>query len=242
MRKLARAASPLALCVFLAVFLSPTANASLSPDDPGPSISLNVLQGPVGTAVTVTGHNWPAGQPVSIFCTGCDYPGNNHDLDANGQWTFTITHSDPPDSNIGLNHAYFFANGGYGPGLSALFIVTGSPGASPSPGTAPAQSQPEAGPTFVYPQDGQTLDFGGAYMFKVNPVDQATGYLFGLFQNGTMVWENYRDEHQLSGTEYAVQPDSPGHSAFVRGPVQVWVRALVNNQWTNATIININLV
>lgn len=109
---------------------------------------------------------------------------------------------------------------------------------SPSALSAPTLSP---GPTFVYPQDGQRLDYGGSYMFKVTPVYGASGYLFGFFQNGRMVWENYRDEYELSGTEYAVHPDNPGHNMFRPGPVDVWVRALVDDRWTEATIITIYL-
>lgn len=97
------------------------------------------------------------------------------------------------------------------------------------------------GPVFVYPVDGQTLGYKGSILFKVQPVDGASGYLYGLFQDGKAVWENYHDEHTLSGTEYGIAPDSPGHNAINPGLLQVWVRALVNGQWTEATIINIHL-
>jgi hypothetical protein len=97
-----------------------------------------------------------------------------------------------------------------------------------------------AGPTFVYPTDGQTLGYG-SFLFKVNPVDGASGYLYGFFQNGNAVWENYHNEHTLSGTEYGISAGSPGHRAIQPGALQVWVRALVDGQWTDATIININI-
>jgi hypothetical protein len=97
------------------------------------------------------------------------------------------------------------------------------------------------GPTFVYPVNGQHLGYDGWFLFKVSPVDGASGYLYGFFQNGTMVWENYRDEHTLSGTEYGIAPGSAGHSAIQPGALQVWVRGLVNGQWTDATIINIDV-
>jgi hypothetical protein len=97
------------------------------------------------------------------------------------------------------------------------------------------------GPSFVYPTDGQTLDYGKSFLFKVNPVNGASGYLYGFFQGGTAVWENYHDEHILSSTEYGIATDSPGHRAIHPGALQVWVRALVDGQWTDATIININI-
>jgi hypothetical protein len=105
---------------------------------------------------------------------------------------------------------------------------------------APAMAA-SPGPSFVYPADGQTLGYDGAFLFKVNPVTGASGYLYGFFQGGSMVWENYRDERKLSGTEYEIQPGTPGHDAIRPGAVEVWVRALVNDQWTDATIINITV-
>lgn len=114
----------------------------------------------------------------------------------------------------------------------ALTVVLASAASPPALAASP-------GPIFVYPTDGQTLDYGSLF-FKVNPVEGASGYLYGFFQNGNAVWENYHDEHTLSGTEYSIAADSPGHRAIHPGALQVWVRALVDGQWTDATIININ--
>jgi hypothetical protein len=97
------------------------------------------------------------------------------------------------------------------------------------------------GPRFVYPKNGQTLDYEGAYLFKVKPVPGASGYLWGFFQGGKMVWENYADERKLSGTEYGIQPGTSAHKRFVKGDVDVWVRGLVDEKWTDATIITIRL-
>lgn len=97
-------------------------------------------------------------------------------------------------------------------------------------------------PEMVYPVDNQTLDLEGAYMFKVKPVTGSSGYLFGLFQDGQMVYENYRDTRTLSSNgEFALWETNPFHAKFHTGPVSVWVRAYVNNQWTDARIITINL-
>ena len=95
------------------------------------------------------------------------------------------------------------------------------------------------GPTFDYPQDGQTLDYPGTYLFRVHPVADAQGYLWGFFQNGVMVWENLRDEGHLSSNEYGIWPGTTAHDKFSVGAVQVWVRAWVNGEWTDATIITI---
>jgi competence ComEA-like helix-hairpin-helix protein len=97
-------------------------------------------------------------------------------------------------------------------------------------------------PVFVYPVDGQVLDYEGSYLFKVKPVPSAEGFLWGFFQNGEMVWENYRDEGILSGDEYGIHPGTLAHSRFVPGPLEVWVRASINGQWTDATVITIHLL
>lgn len=60
----------------------------------------------------------------------------------------------------------------------------------------------------------------------------------GSFKTGFMVWENYRDEHALSGTELI--PVLQRIFNPVRS-LRVWARGLVNGQWTDASIINIYL-
>ncbi len=96
-------------------------------------------------------------------------------------------------------------------------------------------------PVFDYPVDGQVLDYEGSYLFRVQPIPAAEGFLWGFFQNGVMVWENYRDEGVLSGNEYGIHPGTLAHSKFVPGPVEVWVRASINGQWTDAAVITIHL-
>lgn len=96
-------------------------------------------------------------------------------------------------------------------------------------------------PVFVYPVNGQTLDYEGSYLFKVKPIPSAEGFLWRFFQSGVMVWENFRDEGTLSGEEYGIHPGTEAHSRFVPGPVEVWVRAWVNGAWTDATVITIYL-
>lgn len=99
-----------------------------------------------------------------------------------------------------------------------------------------------AGPIFDYPQDGQTLDYYGAYLFRVQPMANASNYLWGFFQNGVLVWENWRDEQRLSINEYGIYPNTLAHSKFIPGDVQVWVRGIIDGQYTDATIITIHLV
>jgi hypothetical protein len=72
-------------------------------------------------------------------------------------------------------------------------------------------------PVFVYPVNGQTLDYTGSYLFKVEPIAAAQGFLWGFFQNGVMVWENYRDEGILSTNEYGIHPRTTAHSKRLSG-------------------------
>jgi hypothetical protein len=94
---------------------------------------------------------------------------------------------------------------------------------------------------FVYPLDRQILGYEGWYLFKVTPVENADGYLWGFFQNNVLIWENLRDEGVLSGTEYGIMKDSFAQSKFEPGDVEVWVRASINGQWTYPAIITILL-
>jgi hypothetical protein len=96
-------------------------------------------------------------------------------------------------------------------------------------------------PIFIYPVDGQTLNYAGDWLFKVEPMANAQGFLWGFFQNGEMVWENLTDEGTLSSNEYGIFEGSVAHSKFVQGIVEVWVRASIDNEWTEAAIITIYL-
>ncbi|WP_433473081.1 serine/threonine-protein kinase [Spirillospora sp. CA-142024] len=121
---------------------------------------------------------------------------------------------------------------------------TTEPGPTTSSAAPPkSERREQAGtvPKYVRPSDGDSIDYDGAYRFKVTPVRDSSGYLYGFFQHGDMVWENYRDEGRLSGTDYAIEPGSDAHSHFRKGTVDVWVRAYVHNQWTAPTIITIHL-
>lgn len=111
-----------------------------------------------------------------------------------------------------------------------------------APITIPVIVPMPTAPEMVYPKNGQVLDLEGAYMFKVNPVTGASGYLFGLFQDNVMVYENYRDTKQLSTNgEFTLSPSNPAHARFHTGNMTVMVRAFVNGKWTDARTISINL-
>jgi hypothetical protein len=142
---------------------------------------------------------------------------------------FSATIKVPDDAPVG--ETTIDIDGDFTPGRPLDFTVTQNS----------SRSAELDGPSFIYPKNGQTLDYEGAYLFKVEPVAGATGYLWGFFQSGQMVWENYRNERKLSRTEYGIQPGTPAHKKFAKGNVEVWVRGLVNGKWTKATIITIHL-
>src|SRR5437763_1778065 len=78
--------------------------------------------------------------------------------------------------------------------ISADNIGIGTTASSGIGTTNPITSpQTPGAPDMVFPQNNQILDLEGAYMFKVQPVAGASGYLFGLFQDNVMVYENWRD-------------------------------------------------
>lgn len=100
---------------------------------------------------------------------------------------------------------------------------------------------PPAAPGFERPEPGETIDRTGSYLFAVKPAEGAEGYLWGFFQNGEMVWENLRDEGQLSGTEYTIAAGTEAHSRFVPGELKVSVRASIDGQWTDAAVVTVHL-
>lgn len=103
---------------------------------------------------------------------------------------------------------------------------------------------PIPAPEMVYPANGQVLTYGSSnpYLFKVKPVAGASGYLFGFFQNGTMVYENWRDDKRLSTNgDFGIWPSNPFYSKLQEGDLEVWVRAYVNNQWSEARVITVKL-
>jgi hypothetical protein len=97
-------------------------------------------------------------------------------------------------------------------------------------------------PVILSPVEGEWVNYTGTWVFHVKPLPNATGYLWGFEQNGVLVWENYHNEGTLSGEYYTIPSDSYAHSLFQLGYVKVWVRALIFNEWTDITFVNIFLV
>ena len=116
--------------------------------------------------------------------------------------------------------------------VGVFLVALGVVGAPPAAAALP-------GPVVTTPTFGQLVDYAGDLPVHVEPVSGASGYLYGFFENGAAVWENYANERTLSGTDYTIKAGTPAHEAIKPGPVDIWVRALVNGQWTDATIIKV---
>lgn len=111
-----------------------------------------------------------------------------------------------------------------------------------APITIPVPIPVLVAPEMVYPADRQILDLEGAYIFKVTQIPSASGYLFGLFQDNVLIYENLRDTRTLSPNgEFTLLESNPAHVRFHAGTAKVIIRALVNGRWTNAREITIVL-
>jgi hypothetical protein len=127
------------------------------------------------------------------------------------------------------------------PQPSSVFVFTQNNSAGAK--VVPFLSAPTGSLVMNYPGNQQTLDLDGQIMAKVNPVAGASGYLFSIWQNNTMIWENLRDEKVLSMTgETALINTSLQHSQLVAGPAILMVRYIWSGKWSDALSINLNLV
>ena len=97
--------------------------------------------------------------------------------------------------------------------LCALLLVLSS---LMSSGLAFAQGRP----VFVYPTDGQTLDYKGSYTFEVKPIANAKGFSWDILQNGVVVSKRKTVNQFLE-----IRPGTPVHSKLVPGRIQVHVLA-----------------
>jgi hypothetical protein len=128
-------------------------------------------------------------------------------------------------------HCYYvYAFNDHGPSASTNWACTTT---NPLP--------PLPAPIFVYPVDGQSIGYEGHYLFEVQPIDGADGFLWGFFQGGVLIWENLRDEGSLSSNTYAIYAGTEAHSRFSPGAVEVWVRASRNGVFYDAAVITIYL-
>jgi hypothetical protein len=117
--------------------------------------------------------------------------------------------------------------------------------------TIPAAAA-EPGPRWVTPSNGSVLPYMNDLTFTVEPISGAGEYLYGFFENGKMVWENYANERHLNGTTYMLHKGTAGHRALGSGaggrpswPLQLWVRGYISSggghHWSEASIINVTV-
>lgn len=118
-------------------------------------------------------------------------------------------------------------------------------------GSAPATLSSTAAPTVLSPKSNANWVAGTPQPVVIQTFAGATGYLVGFFHGNTMIFENYRDDNGnicttgttspcvSSGTSQTYSVSSRFASRFTSGPLNVIVRALVNNQWTEAAVIPI---
>ena len=100
-------------------------------------------------------------------------------------------------------------------------------------------------PTIIYPVEDQVLDWGPQqiYMFAVNPVKSATGYVYSFYQNGVLIHQNYRDFNLLSlDGGYAVAPENPYYSEFLPGDLTVKIQTAVKKRWSEPLVLHVKLV
>jgi len=96
-------------------------------------------------------------------------------------------------------------------------------------------------PTFVYPTEGQSLDFDGDFLFKVDPLLGASEYFWQFYQNSEKVWSSEMDPNP-SGSEYGIYSNSESHNRFVPGEVEIIVFAVVDLSFTQSGVLHITLV
>lgn len=89
---------------------------------------------------------------------------------------------------------------------------------------------------FVYPMEGQELYPPNGYSFKIEPISGVEEYLWGFFQNNVLIWENLRDAGTLDGNEYIISTTHPAYALIQPGELEVVVRGMVDNNWTNSVV------
>ncbi|OGF74245.1 hypothetical protein A3J56_03110 [Candidatus Giovannonibacteria bacterium RIFCSPHIGHO2_02_FULL_46_20] len=119
------------------------------------------------------------------------------------------------------------------------------PQQSPS---VPKVGTPVSVPAITSPRSGGAWNPADAVI--IQEVAGASGYLVGFVKNNQMIYENYRDGGKNlkslettvgdSGTRiYQVPVDA--RDVFTSGTVYIYVRALVNNQWTDSVTMPVTI-
>lgn len=121
-------------------------------------------------------------------------------------------------------------------------------------GTAPATISSAGAPIVISPLTNTHWISGAPQNVVIQTVPGAKGYLVGFVRNnGTMIFENYRDNGGMNGictiadikacvstgASQTYTIPSVFASKFTSGPLNLIVRALVDNQWTEAAVVPI---
>ncbi len=102
------------------------------------------------------------------------------------------------------------------PRLAALSVGIAALVLSIVPGTASARQHTGrtslvAAPVFSFPANGTSYPSNGPYLFQVQPVSGATGYLWSFVQNGMIVYQNLAWDGRLSPASFTVSVSSKAH-------------------------------
>lgn len=121
--------------------------------------------------------------------------------------------------------------------LACLIVVPGIAIASPATlaQTRHAASSSIAGPTFTFPVNGTAYPSNGPYVFQVQPVNGAVGYLWSFVQGGLIAYQNLAWDGHLSPASYTISTRSKAHSLIHAGDLHVWVRVLMKDGTWSAT-------
>lgn len=114
----------------------------------------------------------------------------------------------------------------------------------------PAPSLPTVGapvtvPTVSSPQSGASWSPGSPVV--IQEVAGATGYLVGFIRARQLIHENYRDENRSlatttgAGGTRVYRVSVAAQNKFTAGLMYIYVRALVNNQWTDAAVVPVTV-
>lgn len=67
----------------------------------------------------------------------------------------------------------------------------------------------EPGPQWITPRDGEVVVYLNDLVFEVAPVNGSVGYLYGFFENGQMVWENWANERPWTEPDTSLRGAAP---------------------------------
>ncbi|MPM41183.1 hypothetical protein SDC9_87833 [bioreactor metagenome] len=135
----------------------------------------------------------------------------------------------------------------FGPTYTPTFTLTATSTITPLPTITPTSTStltPTPMPTncavekirFVYPVNGQTIDYVGSWLFMVRPISCSQNYLWSFYQNDTLIFQ------QESNNEFGVAPYSKDWNKFAAGYIKVSVQYKQNDgTLSNPTTISLFL-